>query len=128
MTSGTLSPMKSFASELQTEFPIELNNPHVIDPSQVMIGVLKSGKNQSQFNFTYQNRDDTKMIADLGESIFDIIKVTPDGVLVFFPSYVLMDKAHQLWKDRGIFDNVNYFVEPKKSSEFKHIRKEFQRS
>lgn len=35
LTSGTLSPLESFAAELQLEFPIRLQNPHIIAPSQV---------------------------------------------------------------------------------------------
>ena len=35
LTSGTLSPMDSFAHELQLPFRVTLENPHVIDPSQV---------------------------------------------------------------------------------------------
>ena len=35
LTSGTLSPMKSFASELGVEFPISLEANHVIKNSQV---------------------------------------------------------------------------------------------
>ncbi len=35
LTSGTLSPLDSFANELQLPFPITLENPHVIDRSQV---------------------------------------------------------------------------------------------
>lgn len=35
LTSGTLAPMASFAAELQLDFPITLENPHVIDAAQV---------------------------------------------------------------------------------------------
>lgn len=35
LTSGTLSPLDSFAQELQVPFPVQLENPHVIAPSQV---------------------------------------------------------------------------------------------
>ena len=35
LTSGTLSPLDTFAAELQLPFPITLENPHVIDASQV---------------------------------------------------------------------------------------------
>lgn len=35
LTSGTLSPMDSFQSELGATFPITLEANHVIDPSQV---------------------------------------------------------------------------------------------
>ena len=37
LTSGTLAPLDSFAHELQLPFKISLENPHVIDPSQVAL-------------------------------------------------------------------------------------------
>lgn len=40
LTSGTLSPLDSFAHELQLPFKISLENPHVVDPSQVRYAVL----------------------------------------------------------------------------------------
>lgn len=40
LTSGTLSPLDSFAQELQLPFPISLENPHVIDPSQVVLPLI----------------------------------------------------------------------------------------
>ena len=38
LTSGTLSPMNSFAHELKLPFPVRLENPHVIGPGQVWGG------------------------------------------------------------------------------------------
>jgi hypothetical protein len=35
LTSGTLSPLESFAHELQLGFKYTLENPHVINPEQV---------------------------------------------------------------------------------------------
>lgn len=35
LTSGTLSPLGGFAQELQLPFPVQLENPHVIDAKQV---------------------------------------------------------------------------------------------
>lgn len=35
LTSGTLSPLGGFAQELQLPFPVQLENPHVVDPKQV---------------------------------------------------------------------------------------------
>lgn len=35
LTSGTLSPLDSFAHELQLGFKFTLENPHVINPNQV---------------------------------------------------------------------------------------------
>lgn len=52
LTSGTLSPLDSFAYELQLPFPITLENPHVIDPSQVCPCDLTPG-----LLWTSRNRD-----------------------------------------------------------------------
>lgn len=43
LTSGTLTPLSSFAAELGTPFPIQLENPHVIDPRQVRRAALYLG-------------------------------------------------------------------------------------
>lgn len=43
LTSGTLSPMDSFQAELGIPFNQKLENPHVIEPKQVMISVLGQG-------------------------------------------------------------------------------------
>lgn len=37
LTSGTLSPMDTFASELGTEFPIRVEAMHIIDKHQVCV-------------------------------------------------------------------------------------------
>ena len=41
--SGTLAPLNTYEAELGTQFPIKLENDHVIDKTsnQVMIGILK---------------------------------------------------------------------------------------
>lgn len=40
LTSGTLSPLESFAHELQLGFKYTLENPHVIAPDQVWLYML----------------------------------------------------------------------------------------
>ena len=57
LTSGTLSPMTSFASELGLNFKVRLENPHVIDPGQVWGGVVPVGPSGKRLNSTYRFRD-----------------------------------------------------------------------
>jgi len=122
--------MSSFAAELRTNFPLVLQNSHVIDQSQVLIGALAKSKSGRELSFTYNSRDNDKMLIDLGESIYDIIKPTPDGVLIFFPSYFLMDKTDKLWESNGIKTKMDklkpVYVEPRESCRFKRIRNDFQ--
>ncbi|CAI2375692.1 unnamed protein product [Moneuplotes crassus] len=130
LTSGTLSPMQSFAEELQTTFEIQLENSHVIQPSQVCMGVLPKGVEGNNFTFTYQTRNDDNMIDDLGHSICKVAEKSPDGMLIFFPSYFLMDKCYNNWDSSGILDKLekykSVYKEPKRSSQFKSVRRNFE--
>ncbi|KAL4601857.1 hypothetical protein ACB092_10G012300 [Castanea dentata] len=69
LTSGTLSPMDSFALELKLEFPVRLENPHVITPSQIWAGVVSAGPSSCSFNSSYRNRDSVEYKQELGNAI-----------------------------------------------------------
>ena len=83
--------MDSFQSELGVEFKQKLENPHVIDPKQVMISVLTNGIQGQTMNFNYQNRENINMFIDLGNTMARVAEKTPGGILMFFPSYRLLE-------------------------------------
>ncbi|XP_021848098.1 regulator of telomere elongation helicase 1 homolog isoform X2 [Spinacia oleracea] len=131
LTSGTLSPMDSFAYEFKLEFPIRLENPHVISSSQIWAGVVPVGPSSYSFNSSYRNRDVLEYKQDLGNAIVNFARIVPDGLLVFFPSYYVMEQCISCWKDhpRGngarqstIWERICKFkqpvVEPRQSSLF----------
>jgi regulator of telomere elongation helicase 1 len=62
LTSGTLSPLDSFAHELKLPFPIRLENPHVISAKQVWVGVLKKGPAAVTLNSSFKFRDDVNYL------------------------------------------------------------------
>ena len=57
LTSGTLSPMASFSSELDVQFPIQLEANHVIDKKQVWIGTLSHGPTGVELKATYEHTE-----------------------------------------------------------------------
>jgi len=122
--------MKSFAGELQIEFKIELENSHVIKPEQVCLAAMPRGIMNTEFVFNFSNKGNTKMQEDLGRSILSIVEKAPDGMLIFFASYQMMDKMYELWEDHGIIDQMervkSVYKEPKQSSRFKAIRSNFE--
>ena len=87
--------MSAFQAELQVPFNQQLENPHVIKNEQVFISIMKQGVNENQFSFTFQNKDNTDMVDDLAYSIATVAKTVPGGILVFFPSYGLMNKCYE---------------------------------
>ncbi|KAF3515488.1 hypothetical protein DY000_02062050 [Brassica cretica] len=128
LTSGTLSPMDSLAQELKLDFPIRLENPHVISSNQLWAGVVSTGPSGCVLNSSYRNRDVPEYKQELGNAIVNFSRVVPDGLLVFFPSYYLMDRCIAFWKDGSHRNSMTIWericklkkpvIEPKDSSLF----------
>ncbi|KAF9984021.1 Fanconi anemia group J protein [Mortierella antarctica] len=117
LTSGTLSPMDSFASELQASFPIRLEAGHVVDQSQVWTGVLPYGPTKVKIDGTYRSVNSFAFQDELGTVVERIIKATPHGVLCFVSSYMMLEKLMSRWKDTGEYAKLcrikKIFQEPK---------------
>ncbi|KAI4329268.1 hypothetical protein L6164_021552 [Bauhinia variegata] len=127
LTSGTLSPLESFAQELKINFPIRLENPHVITQSQLWAGVVPVGPSGRIFNSSYRFRDSLEYKQELGNAIVNLARIVPDGLLVFFPSYYLMDQCIDCWKNKSneyssiwerICKHKKPVIEPRQSSSF----------
>ncbi|CAA7409948.1 unnamed protein product [Spirodela intermedia] len=139
MTSGTLSPLDSFALEMSLEFPIRLENPHVVSRSQVWVGVVSRGPSGFSFNSSYRNRDSVDYKQELGNAIVNFARIVPDGLLVFFPSYYLMNQCIECWRNMNhasstdlstiwerICKNKQPVIEPKESQLFGSAIEDFQ--
>ncbi|KAM7260392.1 hypothetical protein ACFE04_016133 [Oxalis oulophora] len=108
LTSGTLSPMNSFSSELGAQFGTCLEAPHVIDAeAQVWAAVMTTGPSNYPLNASYKTADGYAFQDELGKSLEEICKIAPGGALVFFPSYKLMDKLSNRWKETGQWSRLN---------------------
>ncbi|KAG7164976.1 regulator of telomere elongation helicase 1-like [Homarus americanus] len=129
LTSGTLSPIDSFTSELQVPFPIQLENPHIIKRHQVWVGIVSKGPDGFSLNSSFRNRSDPRYIASLGQTILNFSRVIPGGLLVFFPSYSIMRFCRDEWQNSGIWSKISIgkpiFVEPQTKEEFNSAMEEF---
>ncbi|KAL6995986.1 DNA helicase [Sarracenia purpurea var. burkii] len=100
LTSGTLSPMNSFSSELGVQFGTCLEAPHVIDvESQLWAAVISTGPGNYPLNACYKTADGYAFQDALGKSLEEICKIVPGGSLIFFPSYKLMEKLCNRWRE-----------------------------
>ncbi|KAA8541819.1 hypothetical protein F0562_022971 [Nyssa sinensis] len=107
LTSGTLSPMDSFALEFKLEFPVRLENPHVISANQIWAGVVPAGPSGFSFNSSFRNRDTLEYKLELGNAIVNFARIVPDGLLIFFPSYYLLDQCIGCWKNMSHTNSTN---------------------
>ncbi|KAK7200228.1 helicase [Novymonas esmeraldas] len=138
LTSGTLSPLDQFAAELGMSFEVRLKGGHVIQPDQVLGGVLRRGPSGEKLNGGFAFRSSVDYRVGLGMSLVNVARNTPGGTLVFFPSYAAMDSAVELWRAGsgragdtktvwGLLSELKpVFVEPHNSNDLSAIVHGFQ--
>ncbi|KAK9863411.1 hypothetical protein WJX84_010706 [Apatococcus fuscideae] len=108
LTSGTLAPMATFASELGAPFENMLEAPHVVNmQKQVRACAIAAGPDGFQLQATYKFNDNTAFQDSIGLTILEAAKVVPDGMLVFFPSYSLLDRLCKQWQGNGMWSQIN---------------------
>ncbi|XP_061113879.1 regulator of telomere elongation helicase 1 isoform X2 [Conger conger] len=125
LTSGTLSPLSSFTSEMQIPFPVCLENPHVIQRDQIFVTVIDKGPDGVKLSSAFDRRFVPENMASLGNTVVNLGRVVPHGLLVFFPSYPVMDKTVEFWRANGHADRIEklkpMFVEPRGKGTFTEV-------
>lgn len=133
VTSGTLSPLDSFAYELGIPFPLRLENAHVIPTSQIWVGVLPVSVDGESLNSAFLNRSQGYM-RSLGLTLVNLARISPAGMLVFFPSYDMMEQCIQVWRTAvpsasTIWEQITGYkqavIEPKESKMLKFAMKDY---
>lgn len=97
ITSGTLSPLSSLSMELGLQFPVMLENDHVISGDQIFVRVVGRGVSGKALSSKFGRRDDPEYISELGNTLASLCRNIPGGILIFFPSYASMEKNIQRW-------------------------------
>jgi len=122
LTSGTLSPLDSFASELGVSFPVRLEAAHVIQIGQQLFsavlqhavqrckpagtagGTAAEWQTGTGLKAVYSTTQTSTYKDGLGVSLCSIAETIPGGMLVFFPSYALLDACVSRWQETGCLD------------------------
>ncbi|XP_060115376.1 Fanconi anemia group J protein [Heteronotia binoei] len=117
LTSGTLSPMDSFSSELGVKFSIQLEANHVIRDSQVWVGTVGAGPKGRSLCATFQQAETFEFQDEVGALLLSVCETIGQGVLCFLPSYKMLDKLKDRWLHTGLWEKVELIktiiVEPK---------------
>ncbi|KAJ8390129.1 hypothetical protein AAFF_G00110030 [Aldrovandia affinis] len=125
LTSGTLSPLSSFTSEMQIPFPVSLENLHVIQRDQIFVSIVDKGPDGVQLSSAFDRRFVPENMASLGNTVVNLGRIVPHGLLVFFPSYPVMDKTIDFWRVNGHAARIEklkpMFVEPRGKGTFTEV-------
>jgi len=85
--------------QLGASFPVKLEAPHVVDVrKQVWAGAIGRGADGATLQATYKQADTTAFQDSMGKSVVEVCRVVPDGVLMFLPSYSMLDRLVTRWK------------------------------
>ncbi|XP_011338584.1 regulator of telomere elongation helicase 1 homolog isoform X2 [Ooceraea biroi] len=129
LTSGTLSPLKPFISELGIPIAVQLENPHIVTEKQVCVGILSQGPDSHPLNSSYNTRNDPKYIRSLGRTVYNFSCIVPHGLLIFFPSYPIMRKCRDEWQNMGLWTQITerkpIYVEPNSKDGFVNVMNEY---
>ncbi|KAI8442064.1 hypothetical protein MSG28_005703 [Choristoneura fumiferana] len=107
LASGTLTPLISLHSELATDFPLQVSPNHIIPKDRVWIGTLTTCPNGQPLECTSRGTDQSDTQDGLGQAVLWVSQVTPNGVLCFLPSYMLMNKLVKRWRESGMWAQLN---------------------
>ncbi|XP_077192063.1 regulator of telomere elongation helicase 1 isoform X2 [Paroedura picta] len=125
LTSGTLSPVSSFSLEMRIPFPVCLENPHVIDRHQIWVGIIPKGPDGCLLSSTYEKRFTDECLSSLGRTIGNLVRIVPNGLLIFFPSYPVLDKSLEYWREQDLAGSIEavkpMFVEPRHKGAFTEV-------
>ncbi|KAI4896648.1 hypothetical protein NFI96_029906, partial [Prochilodus magdalenae] len=106
LTSGTLSPMGSFSSELGIKFSIQLEASHVIGKSQVWVGTVGMGPQGRRLCATFQHAETFAFQDEVGALLLKVCQTVSRGVLCFLPSYKMLDKLRDRWMNTGLWERL----------------------
>ena len=134
LTSGTLSPLDSFASELGTPFQLSLEAPHVVDMEKRLWAATVPAVGASAVNASFKHANTFGFQDAIGQAVLEICSATPDGVLVFLPSYAMLEKLMARWRSTGCLRDLKrvkkqVLAEPRRSGdEFDMVMDKFYSS
>jgi hypothetical protein len=88
-------------AQLGADFAVHFEAPHVVDMRrQVWAGALGAGPGGGGLRATYEAARSHAFQDRLGEAVAAVAGVVPDGMLVFLPSYAMLDALTARWQAR----------------------------
>jgi len=68
--------------------------------------VVTRGSDQSAISSGFKIRNEPGVVRNYGSLLMEFSKITPDGIVVFFPSYLYMESIISMWQGMGILDEI----------------------
>ncbi|KAG7836685.1 hypothetical protein KL942_004603 [Ogataea angusta] len=106
ITSGTISPLDMYPRMLNFETVVQESYTMTLDRRSFLPMVVTKGSDQVAISSRFEIRNDPSVVRNYGTLLIEFSKITPDGMVVFFPSYLYMESIISQWQTMGILDEV----------------------
>lgn len=106
ITSGTISPLEMYPKMLGFTTVVQESYTMTLARRSFLPMIVTRGSDQGQISSGFQTRSDPGNIRNYGNLLIEFSKLTPDGIVVFFPSYLYMESVISMWQSMGILDSV----------------------
>ncbi|KAH9980199.1 helicase C-terminal domain-containing protein [Lactifluus volemus] len=110
LAGGTMSPMSDLTNQLFAHLPNErivlFSCNHITPESNLRTLIVPRGPQGSELNFKSSNMENGDLLFELGQVVANFSRIVPGGMVVFLPSYKMLDKVKSLWEEKGIMSSI----------------------
>lgn len=106
ITSGTISPLEMYPRMLNFETVIQESYTMTLSKKSFLPMIITKGSDQVAISSRFEIRNDPSIVRNYGSMLIEFAKITPDGLVVFFPSYLYMESIISMWQSMHILDEV----------------------
>lgn len=106
ITSGTISPLDMYPRMLNFDTVLQRSYAMTLAKKSFLPMIVTKGSDQVAISSRFEIRNDPSIVRNYGSMLVEFAKITPDGMVVFFPSYLYMESIISMWQTMGILDEV----------------------
>ncbi|EGS23598.1 uncharacterized protein CTHT_0002930 [Thermochaetoides thermophila DSM 1495] len=106
ITSGTISPLEMYPKMLNFTTVVQESYSMTLARRSFLPLIVTRGSDQASISTGFQVRNEPSVVRNYGNLLTEFAKITPDGMVVFFPSYLYMESIISMWQGMGILDEV----------------------
>lgn len=106
VTSGTLSPLNIYPLILNFE-PVSMSDFTMSFVRRCLLPlIVTKGDAAVPLSSAFKLRSDERVSRNYGELLLDFVKIVPDGVVCFFPSYLYLRQVFTKWSEYGLIEEI----------------------
>ncbi|KAK9466326.1 hypothetical protein V1512DRAFT_209188 [Lipomyces arxii] len=106
ITSGTISPLDMYPKMLNFETVLQESYTMTLTRRSFLPLIVTRGSDQVAISSRFEIRNDPSVVRNYGNLFIEYSKLTPDGLVIFFPSYLYMESIISMWQTMGVLDEV----------------------